>query len=329
MGQRDRIRTGEVLTTAREHERSFELFGTSVRILVGGPPPPGAAKPELAAAAAEAVLRACHLELTRFDPDSELSRLNADPAPMRSTTRLVAGAIGAAIAAAERSGGLVDPTLLGAMEAAGYAESRRNAQPASLEAAIRVAPPRRPAAPSERALWRTVSVSGREVRRPPGVRLDLGGTGKGFAADRAATPLAGQATFAVDAGGDIVMGGTSGVPRRVTIAHPLEDGPPVEFELTAGAVATSGLGTRIWRTESGFAHHLLDPASARPAWTGVIQATALGSTGAEAETLAKTALLLGPERGLRVLEPAGGALVLDDGGIVLAGPLREHVLVAV
>ena len=78
-------------------------------------------------------------------------------------------------------------------------------------------------------------------------------------------------------------------------------------------MATSGLGTRIWRTGSGFAHHLLDPATGRPAWTGVIQATAVGSTGVEAETLAKTALLFGPERGLRVLEPEGGALVLDDG----------------
>jgi FAD:protein FMN transferase len=113
-------------------------------------------------------------------------------------------------------------------------------------------------------------------------------------------------------------------PRRVRIAHPLDDGRAVEFELAAGAVATSGLGTRIWRTEAGFAHHLLDPSTGRPAWTGVIQATAVAANGVEAETLAKTALLSGPERGLHVLEPAGGALVLDDGQIVLAGPLRDR-----
>ena len=53
-----------------------------------------------------------------------------------------------------------------------------------------------------------------------------------------------------------------------------------------------------------------------------------GSTGVEAETLAKTALLLGPERGLRVLEPAGGALVLDDGRVMVAGPLRARAVEA-
>jgi thiamine biosynthesis lipoprotein len=218
----------------------------------------------------------------------------------------------------------VDPTLLGALEEAGYAESRLGVEPASLADALRVAPPRRPAAPAGDAPWAAIRIAGREVRREPGLRLDLGGTAKGFAADRATAPLAGQHTFAVDAGGDIVLGGTSGTPRAVTVAHPLVDGRGVQFELAAGAVATSGLGTRIWCTEAGFAHHLLDPSTGRPAWTGVIQATAVAATGVEAETLAKTALLSGPERGRELLESAGGVLVLDDGEVVLAGPLRER-----
>jgi thiamine biosynthesis lipoprotein len=323
----------------REHERRFDLFGTSVRILVSGPAPAGEPSPELAGAVAEAVLWSCQAELTRFNPGSELSLLNADPAPARVTSKLLAAAVAAARAAAERSGGLVDPTLLGAIEAAGYAESRVGVKPAALAAAIRVAPPRVPAAPApghgpiagdrgeaarEHApAWAAIEVAGRQIRRPPGLRLDLAGTAKGFAADRAAAPLAGQQAFAVDAGGDIVVGGVAGTPRTVTVAHPLEGGRTLEFDLIAGAVATSGLGTRVWRTESGFAHHLLDPSTGRPAWTGVIQATALAASGVEAETLAKTALLSGPGRGLALLEPSGGALVLDDGEVVLAGPLRE------
>ena len=87
------------------------------------------------------------------------------------------------------------------------------------------------------------------------------------------------------------------------------------------AVATSGLQTRLWRTEHGFAHHLIDPARGTPAWTGVVQATALAPTGLEAETLAKTALLLGPHAGRELLGRHGGALVLDDGSLVLAGGL--------
>ena len=318
------IRAGQ--RAAREHERRFDLFGTSVRILVSGPAPAGEPSPELAGAVAEAVLSSCQAELTRFHPGSELSLLNADPAPTRVTSKLLAAAVAAARAAAERSGGLVDPTLLGAIEAVGYAESRVGVKPASLAAAIRVAPPRLPAAaaPGRGPGWAAIEVAGREVRRPPGLRLDLGGTAKGFAADRAAAPLAGQQAFAVDAGGDIVIGGVAGTPRTVTVAHPLQGGRTLEFELSAGAVATSGLGTRVWRIESGFAHHLLDPSTGRPAWTGVIQATALAASGVEAETLAKTALLSGRGRGLEVLEPSGGALVLDDGEVVLAGPLRRR-----
>jgi FAD:protein FMN transferase len=317
------IRAGQ--RVAREHERRFDLFGTSVRILVSGPAPAGEPSPELAGAVAEAMLWSCQAELTRFHPGSELSLLNADPAPTRVTSKLLAAAVAAARAAAERSGGLVDPTLLGAIESAGYAESRVGVKPASLAAAIRVAPPRLPAAaaPGRAPGWAAIEVAGREVRRAPGLRLDLGGTAKGFAADRAAAPLAGQQAFAVDTGGDIVIGGVAGTPRTVTLAHPLEGGRTLEFELSAGAVATSGLGTRVWRTESGFAHHLLDPSTGGPAWTGVIQATALAASGVEAETLAKTALLSGPGRGLEVLEPSGGALVLDDGEVVLAGPLRR------
>jgi thiamine biosynthesis lipoprotein len=135
--------------------------------------------------------------------------------------------------------------------------------------------------------------------------------------------LAGQASFAIDAGGDVVLGGRSASPRLVSVAHPLRAEHALEFELSAGAVATSGLGTRVWRTETGFAHHLIDPGTGRPAWTGVIQATALAGSGVEAEMLAKVALLSGPELGLGVLEHGGGVLVLDDGKVLRAGWLRQ------
>ena len=91
--------------------------------------------------------------------------------------------------------------------------------------------------------------------------------------------------------------------------------------MTTGAVATSGLQTRLWRTEDGFAHHVIDPGRGTPAWTGVIQASAVASTALEAETLAKTALLRGPDAGATVLARHGGALILDDGSLVLAGRL--------
>ena len=69
------------------------------------------------------------------------------------------------------------------------------------------------------------------------------------------------------------------------------------LRLATGAVATSGLNVRLWRRADGTpAHHLLDPATGDPAWTGVVGATALAPTALEAETLAKAALLSGPPR---------------------------------
>jgi thiamine biosynthesis lipoprotein len=160
-----------------------------------------------------------------------------------------------------------------------------------------------------------VDPSNGTVRRPPGVRFDTGGATKGLAADLCAIRLEGRETYAVDLGGDIRLGGESGRERRVDISHPWDHQPAHALSLARGAVATSGLSRRVWPTPEGFAHHLLDPATGRPAWTGVVQATAVAETALEAETLAKMALLSGPERARELLHLAGGVLVLDDGEV--------------
>jgi len=292
-----------------------------VEVAVGGAPPD--VLEEIAA-----LLRSWEATFTRFGPLSELSRVNRSPGRYVLVSPRFAEVLGLALEAARATGGLVDPTLLPDLERAGYAQSRAGAEPASLHSALAAAPARAPAAPSARAAWRAVHVDGRVVHRPPGLRLDLGGTAKGLAADRAAALLAGQATFAIDAGGDIVVGGASGTPRRVTVAHPLERASAFDFELTRGAVATSGLGTRLWRTPTGYRHHLLDPSTGHSAWTGVTQATAVASSGLEAEVLAKMALLSGPDAGVALLERGGGVLVLDGGEVIVAGALRELAAVA-
>ncbi|HET9040821.1 MAG TPA: FAD:protein FMN transferase, partial [Gemmatimonadales bacterium] len=80
-----------------------------------------------------------------------------------------------------------------------------------------------------------------------------------------------------------------------------------------GAVATSGIGRRAWLTPQGEpAHHLLDPATGLPAFTGVVQVTALAPTAWLGEVLAKTALLRGPGGAAQALA-FGGCVVFDDG----------------
>ena len=106
-----------------------------------------------------------------------------------------------------------DPTLLGALEDAGYAASRVGVEPAPLDQALRAAPRRRAATPGAR--WREVRVdhAAGTIARPPGLRLDLGGSAKGLAADWAARRLAPHGRFAVDCGGDVRLGGSHDVAR--------------------------------------------------------------------------------------------------------------------
>jgi thiamine biosynthesis lipoprotein len=148
------------------------------------------------------------------------------------------------------------------------------------------------------------------------MRLDTGGTGKGLAADALAQRLRGYSRFAIDCAGDIRVGGpdAGARPYDIQVEHPITGRPVCALAVGDGAVATSGLGSRIWQLPGGgFAHHLLDPATGEPAWTGIVAATALAPNALEGETLAKFALLSGPVRARALLARHGGVLVLDDG----------------
>lgn len=314
-----------------EHERSFDLFGSRVRILIGAPIGPDLASPEYAALAVEAMLRRLHAELSRFDPRSGLSALNRDPASTVAAGPALAALVRAGRDAVRASGGLVDPVVVDSLERAGYERSRVGATPAPLAEALAAAPPRRPAFPARERSWERISVDpvSCEVTRPPGIRIDSGGLGKGLAADLAGGRLARYSSFAVDCGGDIRIGGALGQPRRVDVDHPFAERAGLSFELADGGVATSGLRGRIWRDPGagvGFSHHLIDPGSGAPAWTGIVQATALAATATRAETLAKSALLAGPDGARRLLAAGGGAIVLDSGELELLGGLEGHAV---
>lgn len=311
------------MTTPSERVVRFDCFGSSAAVLAGGP---GC---EAAVALAAARLRDTHRALSRFLPDSGLSRLNRDPRTVVPAGPLVRRLAAAVREAGELTDGLVDGTQLDRIEGVGYRESRAGEPPSLPPAALQAVPGRRVAAADPARRWELIDVdeAARTVTRPPGVRLDSGGLGKGLAADLAAGLLAGQPTFAVDCAGDLRIGGTAGQPRTVEVADPF-GGPALHrFEITSGAVATSGIGRRAWVAPDGNpAHHLLDPSTGRPAYTGIAQATALAPTALEAEARAKAALLAGPEAGAAWLAH-GGALVSDDGSVsVVPAGLRSPAL---
>jgi FAD:protein FMN transferase len=300
--------------SAPEAIERFPCLGSTCAVVVSGGDAPAAA------AAARRSLLEWHRRFSRFIPDSELSGLNADPRAEVPVDPLMGRFAAAVAAAAARTGGLVDGTLMPEIEAAGYRGDLRRSLPLAL--ALRLAPPRRPAGPSPAARWRGVAYDAPAgvVRRPPGVALDSGGLAKGLFADVLAETLGPQEAFAVSCAGDLRIGGTAGLPRPVDVQSPFDGSVLHRFEVAAGGVATSGIGRRSWLDARGRpAHHILDPATGRPAFTGVAQATAIAPSALEAEVRAKAALLSGPERAHEWL-PDGGVVVRDDGSFVVIAP---------
>lgn len=300
-----------------EVSASFACFGGTCAIRVGGPY--AGTRAVEAVAVAKSCLLAWHRRFTRFDATSELSQLNADPRAAVPISPLMARLAAAAVHAGARTGGLVDATLVTALARAGYDADLPGsvALPQALAAAPRSSP-----APSAGGGWRELEVDHRAglLRRPPGLKLDSGGLGKGLFADVLADRLSGHASYAIDCAGDLRVGGAAAGERGVRVASPFDGRVLHTFAVRAAGVATSGIGRRSWiDRDGGPAHHLLDPATGRPAFTGVVQATAIAPTALEAEIRAKAAVLAGPDRAPEWIA-AGGVLVFDNGKAALIEP---------
>lgn len=313
-----------------ELDYRFEAMGSDIRFVIGRPLVASAPAPLDAADREKAFVLDFGVRLSRFRRDSELTALNESPAPRVAAGDLLRLAVRAGVWAARRSDGLVDPTLVRALERIGYDHSLQGAVPASLPEAVASAPARWPARPHPAAAWREVVVDDEAgvIERPPGLAIDTGGTGKGLCADMVARHLGIYTRFAVDCGGDIAVGGVGAQldPYMVEVEHPLTGRSIGAIAVSQGGVATSGLNVRIWRRADGsFAHHLLDPSTGEPVWSGLVGATALGATALEAETLSKMALLLGPEGAREVLAERGGVIVRDDGTAEVIGPVSGSI----
>ena len=227
--------------------------------------------------------------LTRFRPDSELSRFNAAAGAGRvAVSPLLAELLRCALDAYARTGGLVNAAVLPALIAAGYDRSieqvrARGAVPAAT--AI-------PAPPLDEVL----EVHAGWARLAAGCAVDLGGVGKGWLADRLAERLD---NAAVNLGGDVAVRG--GGPEGSGWSVGAGDGAVVA--LRRGGVATSGTTARRWAG----GHHLVDPRTGRPSHGDVLECSVVAGDCAAAEALSKAAVLLGSQAAPRWLDGHGAA----------------------
>lgn len=200
---------------------------------------------------------------TRFHETSELRRLTAQVGIPVPVSAIVFEALRFALMVAEQSGGAFDP-------ASGHYRNLRLDE--------------------ER---RTVT-----LRRP--LKLDLGAVAKGLAVDTAARELAPWRNFAIDAGGDLYLGGSNvrGEPWSVGIRHPRRDRELIHsLRVSDLAVCTSGDYERP--------HHIADPRAAGTEPTAVASATVVAPGAMLADALATAAFVLGPEDGIELLTRMG------------------------
>src|SRR4051794_21647855 len=243
--------------------------------------------------------------LSRFRADSELSVLNRARESTVAVSGLLARALRVALDAANWTDGRVDPTIGRHLLDLGYDRSF-SAVPATGPALA----PGQPRTSSFRALDLEESDDGNGgvLRRPPGLHLDLGATGKGLAADLAAEAAvaAGVRGLLVNLGGDISVTGeppdggwpgfvtddsTTPAPNRRSAASLPPSGQTVA--VLSGRLATSGTSRRRWRRGGTDIHHIIDPAtglSAASPWRTV-------SVAAPTCVLANTASTAGIIRG--------------------------------
>jgi thiamine biosynthesis lipoprotein len=277
---------------------TFAPMGTVVTIQVVGHGENEARRAERAEAVARATAWFASIEAccSRFDPASELRKLTDAAGTPVHVSAMLYEAVRFALAVAEASDGAFDPTVGTRMEALGFDRHWQTGETAASRAA-----------PGDGISWRDVRLDAdsRTITLREALVLDLGAVAKGLAVDVAARELAPLENFAVDAGGDLYLGGhnASGEPWSVGIRHPREDGLFETLHVSNTAVCTSGDYERKSATDER-AHHIVDARTGESA-AELASVTVVAPSAMVADAFATAAFALGRADGLAFLERHG------------------------
>lgn len=292
-------------------ERELGVMGTSLQIRAIGP---DAARLEVALDAAVAEIRRVEDLMTDWRP-SPLEELNAAAGKgPQLVPRELAELVQLAVDVGALTEGAFDVTYAGVGRLWDFkARPPRVPTDAEIAEALRVVDYRRLA----------VDLEASTVELPAGARIGLGGIAKGYGVDRAMAVLMehGIENAIVNAGGDLKALGTKlGAPWEIAIVHPRDEERVIALlPVSNTCVVTSGDYERFFELDGKRYHHILDPRTGRPS-EGCMSATVVAPDAALADALATSLCVLGPERGLQLVErlPRVEALVVDMAGEVRA-----------
>lgn len=262
--------------------------------------------------------------LSRFRLDSELSRLNRTFDQPIAVSDAFWDVFQTALWADELSEGLVTPTVLDAMLDAGY---DRPFDSLSREQFGWMMP-----APESHPLSTILADSDdRTITLPQGVHLDFGGVAKGWAAHQAAERLKEFGPCLVNAGGDIAVSGPrlDGSAWEIGVSNPFEAGKDFDsLHVKHGGVASSGKDRRNWKRNGHLQHHIINPNTGLPVETDVLRVTVVAPTVMEAEAAAKTAFILGRDKGLAWIESHptyAGMMIMESGEVFISRSITEYL----
>jgi len=288
------------------HAFATVSMDTVVNVQIVSDQPREAVEPAVQRALAwfDTVERIC----TRFDPASEVMQLLGKVGRRVRVSTLLFEVAAFAMDLAEQTGGAFDPTIGATLEHLGFNVNYKTGAAVRSEVA-------------GDASYADVRLDRRArtilLRRP--VVLDLNAVCKGLAIDLAVQELREYPDLCFEAGGDLYVRGRnpSGEPWHVGIQHPRADGLLARtLRVSDVAVCTSGDYERR-APGPGAEGHILDARTGRPV-TDLASVTVVAPTAMAADGLSTAAMVLGRERGLRLLEDqgVGGLLMSPDGTYV-------------
>ncbi len=254
--------------------------------------------------------------MSRFLPESELSRLNQAADIPVVVSDLLFAVLTTALKAAQATQGLYDPALLEQLVRLGYDRTFDDVPFVCYT-------PLYPGEPG--GGWRGIRVNPdrQSVTLPTGIKLDFGGIAKGMAVDAALEKLSqsGINSALVNAGGDLAVLGLPSAAEHWPIAVPGK-AQRWTIPLLKGAVATSGIAHRQWWQGNKLQHHLIDPRTGQSAQSDLWSVTVVTDRCEQAEVAAKVAFILGSRKGAEFLRSynIGGLLVHEDGAWETVAP---------
>jgi FAD:protein FMN transferase len=262
---------------------------------------------------------------SRFIPNNYLAHLNESETFVASDDLLEL--IEAGESYYKKTQGLFDPTISNYLINEGYNVSKN--QGFYDEKVLQVSEENYSFADVE------VNYKNKTIKKPKSLNIDFGGIGKGYIVDKIVQWVSKKyENFCIDAGGDMYLGGADVINKypywAIEIENPTDEKtqlPLPTIIVNNKAIATSGIGKRIWSKNETLKTHIIDPKTHKSIQNDLFAVTVVGNNTVYADVYAKTLLLLGAEDGLKYCSKGQipAVFITKFGDVLISNEMEKYV----